>query len=70
MRDINRLKHVHNVIKEVHSHYPDFRTMQFFIDFLQWHISEYGTDGFYIEDDDFIDRIRKFDRYLRKGGAE
>lgn len=34
--------------------------MQLLNIFLSWHYSKYKTDGFYIEDDEFIERFNEF----------
>ena len=66
MRDVNRLKVIYNAMCEYHEQIPDIRMMQLINDFLAWHISEYGTDGFYIEDDECAKRFRKFMRKVMK----
>ena len=30
------------------------------INYLSWHLQNFGNDGFYVEEDDMIDRFRQF----------
>lgn len=62
MRDESRLKDIYDTMCKYHKQVPDIRMMQLINDFLAWHISEYGTDGFYVEDEEFTKRFRKFMR--------
>lgn len=61
MRDVNRLDNFYDTLKDLHKNYfPDWRFMQLFINFLSWHFSKYGNDGFYVEEDKFINRFNEF----------
>lgn len=60
MRDVNRLYALYEDVRANHSKLPDWRFMQLMLNFLSWHYRMYGTDGFYIEDDEFLDRLHEF----------
>ena len=61
MRNPDRLVEIYHTMLIAHeSKVPDWRCMQLLINFLDWHKSSYGTDGFYIEDDEFLKRFKKF----------
>ncbi len=61
MRDPKRLDYVYTTIKTWHkNHLPDWRFMQLMINFLSWHIGKYGTDGFYKEDEKFLESFEEF----------
>ena len=65
MRDIKRLFKIYDVMFKAHKDYfPDWRMMQLLLNFISWHVSEYKTDGFYIEDETFINRFKEYvDRF-------
>lgn len=62
MRDKNRiypfLCHLAGGWEEI---CPDWRFGQLMLNFLQWHYHKYGTDFFYLEENEFKNR---FDEYL------
>lgn len=60
MRDVNRLYKIYDVLFESHKKIPDIRFMQLMSNFFDWHKIQYGTDGFYVEDDEFIIRFKKY----------
>ena len=62
MRDPNRLFKIYDVIYHYHSDNPDLRFMQLLNNFFRWHYQKYRTDGFYIEDDEFIKRFVEFQK--------
>lgn len=61
MRDIKRLDKTYSIICFLHKKYfPDWRMMQLLSNFFGWHLNVYKSDGFYIEEDRFIDRFVEF----------
>ena len=61
MRDINRIEGICNKISEIWKNYcPDWRFMQLMNNFMGW----LGHDGFYIEDDKFIERFNEYIKEL------
>ena len=61
MRDPQRLDMYGYTIKELHkNNFPDWRIGQMITNFLNWYITTYHTDIFYIEDDMFVERFEKF----------
>ena len=61
MRNPQRLDMYGYTIKELHkNNLPDWRIGQMIINFLNWYITTYKTDIFYIEDDMFVERFEKF----------
>ena len=60
MRDPNRLFAIYDIIYQYHKTHPDLRTMQLLNNFFIWHYTTFGNDGFYIEDNKFIERFNKF----------
>lgn len=55
MRNPNRLHKFYAELKRIHIQYfPDLRFGQFMMNFLN------NTDPFYWEEDEFIERLRKF----------
>lgn len=60
MRDSKRLFEIYDIIYQYHMNNPDLRMMQLIVIFFHWHYSTYGNDGFYIEDDKFIERFNEF----------
>lgn len=60
MRDIKRLDIFYDTLKSYHSQLPDWRFLQFMINFLEWHLIKYGTDGFYLEDDKCLEKLDEF----------
>ena len=61
MRNPNRLDPFYTKLCELHKNiFPDWRLSQLFLNYFAWHYENYGTDGFYVEDDDFIDRFTEF----------
>ena len=65
MRDPNRLETIYLIIKELHKKYfPDWRMMQLMNNFLSWYCDKYKTDGFYLEDTEFISKFKNFVREI------
>ena len=65
MRDPDRLDSVYDRIKELHKeHLPDWRVSQLFNNFFSWHIARTRTDGFYLEEDAFLERFEDFIDYM------
>lgn len=61
MRDPDRLDKCYNEILDIHKKiFPDWRISQFIINFLTWHMNTYKTDGFYVEEKEFVKRINEF----------
>lgn len=66
MRNPDRLDSVYAIMCELHKKYlPDWRMMQLISNFMSWHYDKYKTDGFYLEEDDFIDRFVEFCDYFK-----
>ena len=65
MRDINRLPNIYNKLLEAHKNFPDLRFIQFITIFMNWHYNKYGTDGFYVEDKEFLKRLEKFVKNMK-----
>lgn len=61
MRNPNRLYNVYNYLMDIHmNYYPDLRIGQFF-EFIKKKIyDEYRQDIFYFEDEDLLNKIKKF----------
>ncbi len=65
MRDINRLDSFYDTLKDYHKKYiPDWRFGQFLSNFLSWYTKNYQIDFFFIEEDEFIDRVKDFYRSI------
>jgi hypothetical protein len=60
MRNVSRLDSFYEDMKVLHSKLPDWRFMQLMLNFFSWHYERYRTDGFYLEESDFLDRFREF----------
>ena len=61
MRDPNRLDDIYNVIKELHKeNFPDWRMMQLINNFFGWYYNKYKRDGFYMEDNNFVNEVKEF----------
>lgn len=61
MRDPNRLDDFYEEIKTYHKkNFPDLRFSQLMISFSAWHESKYKTDGFYLEEDEYLKRFKEF----------
>ena len=56
MRSPDRLTELYRIVEFYHKQVPDLRFMQFFDNFRTWHFKVYGSDGFYVEDKEFIRR--------------
>jgi len=57
MRDINRIAKICAAIaKDWKAKCPDWRFMQLMCNFMSW----LGHDGFYLEDDIFIEKFKEF----------
>lgn len=61
MRDANRLDYFYETLKSYHKYYfADWRFSQLIINFLNWHLNKYGTDGFYVEENEMLKRFNEF----------
>lgn len=61
MRNPLRLDEFYTKIKEMHQKYvPDWRFGQLMINFMDWHKVKFGTDFFYLEEEDFLERFNLF----------
>lgn len=61
MRDPNRLDYFYETLKNYHKWYfTDWRFSQLIINFLNWHLNKYGTDGFYVEEDEMLKKFNEF----------
>ena len=61
MRDPNRLDYFYETLKNYHKWYfADWRFGQLIINFLNWHLNKYKTDGFYIEENEMLKRFSEF----------
>ena len=66
MRNPNRLNKVYNIMSFMHKKYlPDWRMMQLISNFMSWHYDKYNNDGFYLEENEFIDRFVEFCDYFK-----
>ena len=55
MRDSKRIRPNWQKIAEIHEHFPDWRMGQFMFNVL----SLFREDPYFLEDDEFIDKIRE-----------
>ena len=60
MRDKKRLEDVYETLRAYHEAIPDIRFLQLMMDFFSWHYQNFNTDGFYVEDEDFLTRFKMF----------
>lgn len=61
MRDANRLDYFYETLKGYHKYYfTDWRFGQLIINFLNWHLNKYKTDGFYVEENEMLKRLNEF----------
>ena len=61
MRDPNRLDDMYKTMLELHKeNIPDWRLGQLFMNFLGWYYREFQTDCFYVEDKEFVNRVKTF----------
>ena len=60
MRNPDRLDSLYETLLNYHKKLPDWRFMQLFLNFLNWHYTKYGSDGFYIEDKEIVSRFNNF----------
>ena len=56
MRDVNRIMPLMEQLGNIWEQFPDLRFMQFIVNFQSW----LGSDGFYMEDDQLIEKICEF----------
>ena len=64
MRDPARLDNFYNDLCKIHKeNFPDWRFSQFIINFLYW-----NGDCFYLEEDDFLKRVKKYIDSIEKEG--
>lgn len=61
MRDINRIDKVLSDLGKIWKQVPDWRFLQLITNFQ----SAYGSDGFYLEDDSFIELLNKYMEFLK-----
>lgn len=61
MRNVDRLDDIYNTIKDLHKKYfPDWRIMQLINNFYIWHYYKFKSDGYYLEEEEFIARFKNF----------
>lgn len=61
MRKAERLDYVYDEICRLHKKYlPDWRFQQFILNYISWHYEEFECDGFYLEDDEIVKKIKEF----------
>ena len=65
MRDIKRLDKIYQTLLECHKELPDWRTGQLFMNFMSWYYNTYHQDCFYVEDERFIKRFKKFIKEMK-----
>lgn len=65
MRDPNRLDTFYSELAKIHKEsFPDWRFGQFMDNFLAW----YGRDPFYLEEEKFLQLVRKYVGVITNGG--
>ncbi len=65
MRDINRIDKIIDVLRETWKSVPDWRLGQLFENFKRYMKAEEGLDGmFFIEDDELLEKLEKFNREI------
>lgn len=62
MRDPKRIDKCLNTLREVWYEFPDWRFMQLICNFQSW----IGTDGFFLEDEDFQKKLSEYLNRLQK----
>lgn len=60
MRDVNRLNNFYYNLNEFHKNIPDWRFGQLIMNFMNWYMTKYKTDIFYIEDDKILNLFNEF----------
>ena len=55
---------IYDVLFEYHKKVPYLRFGQLMENFFEWHHNYYGTDCFYINNDDFITRFKTYMNFL------
>lgn len=60
MRDVNRLNNFYYSLSEFHKNVPDWRFGQLIMNFMNWYMTKYKTDIFYIEDDKILNFFNEF----------
>ena len=61
MRNPDRLDNFYKELAYLHkTYFPDLRFAQLMHNFLDWHKLNFSTDGFYLEEDDSMERFMKF----------
>ena len=61
MRKTERLDSFYSDMQFLHKKYlADWRFSQLMLNYFSWHLKKYGTDGFYVEDTETIDRFREY----------
>ena len=65
MRDPERLDNFYDKLKQLHKTYvPDWRFMQFVINFQNWLKIHYQIDGFYLEENRMIEKVEEYVKWL------
>ena len=60
MRNPNRLYNFYDEVKRLHmTYFPDCRTGQLWVNFLNW-IADSGVDPFFPEEDELLTYLKKF----------
>ena len=71
MRSPMRLDSFYDELKQIHkTYFPDWRFMQFMSNYTTWHIVHYGTDGFYCEENNTIERLHEYVQWFQNWGEE
>ena len=61
MRNPDRLDAFYEHVRDIHKNYfPDWRFSQFISNFLCW----YGKDPFYLEEGDFLEKLKEFTKEI------
>ena len=61
MRDPNRLYNFYSELTEIHKNiFPDWRFIQFMLNFLGWLQTEKKTDGWYYEEDKTLALLKEY----------
>ena len=67
MRNPDRLDSFYNELKNIHKNqFPDWRFGQLILNFLSWHYNIFKTDGFYIEEKEFLNRFNQYVEDLKR----
>lgn len=66
MRNPERLNSFYDELKRIHkTYFPDWRFMQFIINYQRWQETHYHNDGFHLEEDAAMERIKEYIEWLK-----